>query len=341
MPGAQYAFRVLHPDSPVLRVRYRSGILVDPYGYPDWSLTARAVLELPAPPPGLTRDEIRVLDVLTANLALVRWDEDPLWSAAAGTPRGWCWAHLGRSRRLALVPVELHGCYRHTGGLRSLDVPMRPGGVRGPFDQAPVPFEPAEDVQETGLDAVEEALGTPLPPSYREFLSATNGAAPQVPGVLPGFGFVVDQPFFGRARVDLHQDVTYAWQWFVDRFTPDLLPIGYVQGGLLALRLAGPDADSVWYWDDDDPRDQADFGPEHIRDHLLTRCSGSLAEFLAGLRRPPAWLAELAGQLVDDGAVREVRDELTGVGLAASRRAAWQRPPEGSNDPVTDSFDLS
>jgi len=345
MPGAQYALNIVHPGSPVLRIRYRSGILVDPYGFPDWSLVARAVVEMPPPPSGLTGDEIRVLDVLAANLALASVGEDPLWTDpvygdAVATPPGWCWAHLGRSRRLALVPVELHGSYRHAGGMRTLDAPDPSRGLRGPFSTEPVRADPDDEVPEDVLRSAEEMLGAALPATYRDFLAGTNGAAPAVPAVLEGHGFVVDQPLFGLARADQHQDLTYAAGWLVDRFTPDLLPIGYVQGGLLAVELTGPGADTVWYWDDDDPRDEARFDPVHIREHLLYRCADSFAAFWASLRRPPAPLVERAADLVARGAVRPLRDELAGAGLPAAKRAPGQAVPQGRSDVVSKIFDV-
>ena len=125
---------VIHPGAPALRVRYRQGVLVTPQGFPDWPLCARAVVELPPPHPGLTLDEVRVVDVLAANAAMARAatapDGDPLWSPTqpghpTSTPPGWCWAHVGHTRQLALVPVELHGSYRHGGGLRTLGVTGR------------------------------------------------------------------------------------------------------------------------------------------------------------------------------------------------------------------------
>src|SRR2546429_749468 len=136
--------RVIHPGSPVLRVRYRSGIAVSVFGLPDWTPYARAVVEVSGPGYGWTADECRVIEVLAANELMARGD-DPLWTdtrtdPVPRTPPGWTWAHMGRTRRLALVPIELHGAYRHAGGittnrrgtgcgLRTDDVPARIGRV--------------------------------------------------------------------------------------------------------------------------------------------------------------------------------------------------------------------
>jgi len=184
-------------------------------------------------------------------------------------------------------------------------------------------------------------LDQPLPRTYRQFLAETNGAAPAEPAVLPGFGFVADQPLFGVARTDQQQDLGYVREWLADRFTDDLLPIGYVQGGLLAVGISEPVADSVWYWDDDDPRDDARHGPAEIRTRLLHRCADSFDEFWARLCRPPAALVRLAEELVAAGQVRPVREEDAGAGLPAAMRAPWQPAPVKGRDALTGLFELS
>jgi hypothetical protein len=345
MPGARYAMNIVHPGSPVLRVRYRDGVLVDPYGFPDWLLVSRALVDLPPPVPGLTLDETRVVDILAANAALAREGEDPLWPGLAdvapvATPPGWCWAHLGMTRRLALVPIELHGSFRHAGGVRTMPADPTRRGLRTDPDSEPVGTGPGDEVPDEILEDLEELLDCPLPPTYRRYLAETNGAAPAEPVVLDGLGFIADQPLFGIARTDQQQDLWYARDWLADRFTPDLLAIGYVQGGLLAVQLTGPSADSVWYWDDDDARDDAGFDPAYIRRHLLYRCADSFAEFWAALRRPASPLVDLAAELASSGRVRPVRDELAGSGLPAGMRAPWQPPPDKRRDSVTRPFEL-
>jgi hypothetical protein len=114
-----------------------------------------------------------------------------------------------------------------------------------------------------------------------------------------------------------------------------------VQGGLLAVQLTGPSADSVWYWDDDDARDDAGYDPDDVRRNLLYQCADSFAEFWSALRRPPSSLVDLAGELATSGQVRPVRDELAGSGLPAAMRAPWQPPPDKRRDSVTGPFELS
>jgi hypothetical protein len=342
MPGARYALNIVQARSPVLRIRYRDGVLVDPYGFPDWLLYARAVVQAPLPEPGLTLDEMRVLDVLAANAAMAERGDDPLWAGATGTlgtPHGWCWAHLGRTRGLALVPVELHGSYRHAGGVRTMGVTGT--GLRTDPRPAGIAFHPGEPVPDDVLDELERLVGAPLPAPYRSYLGRTNGAGPAGPAVLAGHGFVADQPLFGIARTDPHQDLAYARDWFTDRFTPDLLPIGYVQGGVLLLGLRDPVAGSVWFWDDDDPRDDAAYGPVEIRDRLLRRCADSFDEFRDRLTRPPTALVERAWAWNTTGRIQVVRHELAGAGLPPAMRAPAQPRPTKSHDPIVSMFELT
>src|SRR5947209_5827950 len=118
--------------------------------------------------------------------------------------------------------------------------------------------------EEALLDLERRRLGFPLPPGYRAFLTRTNGAAPDRPGVLRGYGFVADQRFFGLGRSDEAEDLVGANRYLADRCTADRLAIGYVQGGMILVKVAGADADSVWYWDDDDPRARQDHDAAYI-----------------------------------------------------------------------------
>ena len=339
MPGARYALNIVHARSPVLRIRYRDGVLVDPYGFPDWLLHARALVQAPLPEPGLTLDEMRVLDLLAANEVMADRGDDPLWDGTAGTPARWCWAHMGGGRGLALVPVELHGSYRHAGGVRTMGVTG--AGLRADPRPAPVGFGRGEAVPDDVLDELERLVGAELPAPYRAYLGDTNGAGPAEPAVLAGHGFVADQPLFGVARADAHQDLGYACGWLTDRFTPDLLPIGYVQGGILAVRLRDPLRGSVWFWDDDDPRDDAGYGPVEIRDRLLRHCADTFDEFRDRLSHPPAALADLARAWTATGSIQVVRHELAGAGLPAPMRAPWQPAPSRVRDPVAGLFELA
>lgn len=321
--GGTPAPRIALPASPTLRVRYQRGVLVDPLGFPYWPPSAYAVVELPPAPPELTVDEVRVLDVLTANGVLAG---DQLWAGdtSGRTPAGWTWAHQARTRQVSLVPVELHGSYRHLGGVSTAGLPRDRRGV--PADRSPVRFGYAETLTEAALAEIEKRLGLELPVGYRTFLGTTNGGHPLTPAIHPGYGFVVDQPLFGVARKDRLQDLVYAGGWLRDRFTEQYLPIGYVQGGMLAVQVSGAGAGSVWYWDDDDPRDEDAFGPAEVCDRLLYRCSATFAAFLGELTEVPDRLRRLAGTAVGQGAARRLAPADLGTNLPANRRPGRAKP---------------
>jgi hypothetical protein len=105
--------------------------------------------------------------------------------------------------------------------------------------------------------------------------------------VHPDFGFVVDQPLFAAARPDSLQDLVYANGRFGYRFTDDWLAVGYVQDGLVVIRVRGDDAGSLWYWDDDDARDRDRFTAADVCERLLHRCADDSSAFWLDLRELP------------------------------------------------------
>jgi hypothetical protein len=275
----------------MLRVRYRHGVPVDPWGFPDWTPYARALVALPPAIPDLTVEEARVVDVRAAEL-VARAGGDPLWAGSIGTPPGWTWAHVAQTRHLALVPVELSASFRHLGGVSVGAARIAGRGLTARVGSAPRILV-TERLSEAAMVKAEDVLGVRLPAAYRDFLGRTNGGAPGEPAVHPGYGFVLDQALFGF-RDDRAQDLSYANAWFGDRLTADWLAIGYVQGGLLALRVRGADAGAVGYLDDDDPRDRDGFTAEDVCARLLHRAADDFASFWTALRPVPSDLAELA-----------------------------------------------
>ncbi|HEX2419120.1 MAG TPA: SMI1/KNR4 family protein, partial [Micromonosporaceae bacterium] len=328
-PGSRFAGQVVRFAAPLLRIRYPDGVYVGLTGFPEWTPYARAVVELPPPPPAAAADQVRVVDVLTANAVLAKTG-DPLWEHVDGagpvsTPDGWAWAHLGASRQIALLPVEAYAGFRHAGGIATLGLPRRADSEPSP-EAATVPVVPAgtatgQDLTGQDLAALERSLGAPLPPGYREFLASTNGGRPGMPAISPGFGFLADQSFFGFGRRDWFRNVDYVRQWLSDRFTDDFLPVGHVQGGTLAVRLRGPDAGSVWYHDDDDPRDDDSYDVSVVTANLLRRCADNFAGFLSSLRPVPGEWWRAARLLADDGRVRLVTGPGQGLALPTDRRA--------------------
>jgi hypothetical protein len=301
---------VIHFESPTLRVRYRAGLTIGEHGFPDWLPYARVAVRLPLVERGQGVDASRVVDVLTAN-AVLDGSGDPLWDGLPrlATPAGWTWAHLEMCRTIVLVPIELYLATRHRGGVAtgSADPDIR--GIDGcAGDPPPMIFH--ERLGDEPLALIEEHLGV-LPEAYRRFVGATNGAAPAWPAVHPGFGFIIDQPLFGFARSDRMQDLGFTYAGFRDRLTAEFLPIGLVHGGLLAIRTSGGDAGSIWYYDSDDCRADAD--------PLLYRCAGDFDTFWNDLRPVPAAIRSKAYAAADGTAWPVVLPRM-GTSLPANAR---------------------
>lgn len=333
VPGARHAGQLVEPKAPLLRLRYPERVYVNLYGFPDWVPYARAVVEVPEPPAGLGIDSVRVIDVLVAN-EMMAASGDPLWPgldvAGAGrpgaisTPAGWVWAHIAMSHRLALVPAEVHSMFRHLGGVSTLTADRTRRGPRLVDASGPVPIVPEnpEGVSEEKLTELETAIGAPLPPAYREFLMATDGARPLEPALHPGHGFVVDQPFFGIGRKDMLFTVEYANRWLTDRFTSDYVAVGYVQGGIIAVKVRGEAIGSVWYYDDDDRRDDDSFDAETVCRDLLHPVGDDFVQFWGGLVAVPEQLREVIRAAAASGRVRPVLER--GMGSSLPRQ---HRPP--------------
>jgi hypothetical protein len=222
---------------------------------------------------------------------------------------------VARGREVVLVPAELHSSYRHLGGVSTMPVDRRRRGMRLDDDPRPTGVRPLQTVPEDVLLDLEAHLGLALPRRYRDYLARGNGGEPVHVGVLSGAGFVADQPLFGLGRDDRHQDLIGANNWLADRFTDEFLAIGYVQGGMIAVKVRGAGTDSIWYWDDDDFRDDDAFDAAYISAHLLHRCAADIDEFWAALRNPAKLLLTLVAQLVESGEVHQLLPEGAGDAL--------------------------
>jgi hypothetical protein len=222
-------------------------------------------------------------------------------------------------RRIALVPIELHGAYRHLGGV-STDAIAGRRGLGDATESGPPGLLVESRLTEEAVVAVEQRLGHALPDSYRRFLARTNGGAPVGPAVHPGFGFVADQPFFGVGRSDWMQDLAYANGWFGDRLTADWLAAAYVHGGLILVKVRGEDRGSVWYCDDDDPRDRDDLTAAEVCATLLHRVAHDFAAFWLALRGVPAALWALAARLAAAGRASLATDPRAGSALPTPGR---------------------
>ena len=86
---------------------------------------------------------------------------------------------------------------------------------------------------------VEEDLGYRLPGAYRSFLKAAGGCAPVGAALDAELGLLVDQPFFTVRDEAAVNDLVYVNKCLRDHLTKDYLGVGFVQGGLLAVKVKG------------------------------------------------------------------------------------------------------
>ncbi|MGW5349969.1 SMI1/KNR4 family protein [Streptomyces sp. NPDC004031] len=313
-PNVAYAGQVVHFPDPVRAARYPQGVWVDTEGHPDFSPFARAAAEIAEPPEGFGIDELRLTDYVSANAALHAAGHE-LWASLppVATPHGWTWHHVAGTRRLELVPAEVKALLRHHGGLADSVADHSKRGTRPLQETRPVHFELPIDavaVTEAQVRDVEEELGYRLPGSYRAFLKAAGGCAPRGVALDPDLGLLIDQPFFTVRDAAAVNDLVYVNKCLRDHLTKDYLAVGYVQGGLLAVKVKGQDAGTVWFCAYDDARDGDDWDTpaDRVAD-LLLPCGQSLDAFLLRLAGNPPELATVANLMVDGGFATAVQVE--------------------------------
>ncbi|GAA3885919.1 HNH endonuclease [Streptomyces sedi] len=303
-PNRAYAGQVVQFPDPVRAARYPHGVRVDAEGYPDFSPYARAAAEIAEPPTGFGVDELRLTDYVSANAALHASGHE-LWSElpAVATPHGWTWHHVARSRRLELVPVEVKALLRHHGGLATTAVDQSKRGTRPLADPHPAHFRlpSSEAVPEERLRAAEEKLGYRLPPAYRAFLKAAGGCAPVGVALDAELGLLVDQPFFTLTEEAAVNDLVYVNKCLRDHLTKDYLAVAFVQGGIMAVRVRGEGAGSVWLCPVDDARDRDGLTVADRVGELLLPCGEDFDGFLLRLAGSPPELESVANLMVDGG----------------------------------------
>ncbi|MDH6576986.1 SMI1/KNR4 family protein [Kitasatospora sp. MAP5-34] len=322
-PNGAYAGQVVRFPDPVRAAKHPDGVLMDAYGYPDFSPYAAAAAEVADPPEGLGVDELRLTDYVSANAALFTQGHE-LWAdldTAVATPAGWTWHHVaGRAapgwRRMELIPVEVKALLRHHGGLASSRANHSHRGTRPLQEHRPIHFSLAKDggdplsVTEDLVQRAEQRLAHPLPPAYRSFLKVGGGRSPVGVALDTGLGLLLDQPFLTLSEEYGVHDLVYANKCFRDHLTKDYLGIAYVQGGLLALKVRGEQVGSVWFCLYDDARDDAGAErpetPEERVERLLLPCGADFDEFLLRLAGSPPELEAVAGMMVDGGFARAV-----------------------------------
>ena len=296
----------MHFPDPVRAARHPQGLWVDDSGYPDFSPYARAAAEIAEPPEGFGVDELRLTDYVSANAALQATGHE-LWGSlpAVATPHGWTWHHVPGTRRLELVPVEVKALLRHHGGLATSTADHAKRGTRPLQETRPVHFGLPKDavaVTEEQVCDVEEELGYRLPGGYRTFLKAAGGCAPKGVALDPELGLLLDQPFFTVREDAAVNDLVYVNKCLRDHLTKDYLAIGYVQGGVLAVRVKGERNGSLWFCAYDDIRDgdRWDTPADRVAE-LLLPCGDSFDEFLLRLAGNPPELETVANLMVDGG----------------------------------------
>ncbi|MCX5200737.1 SMI1/KNR4 family protein [Streptomyces sp. NBC_00237] len=304
-PNAAYAGQLVNFPDPVRAARHPHGVRVDGEGYPDFAPYARAAAEIAEPPEGFGVDELRLTDYVSANAAL-HAEGHELWETLdpVATPHGWTWHHVPHTRRMQLVPVEVKALLRHHGGLATTAVDQDKRGTRPLQETRPVHFglpKGTVAVSEAQVLGVEEDLGFRLPGAYRSFLKAAGGCAPVGAALDAELGLLVDQPFFTVRDEAGVNDLVYVNKCLRDHLTKDYLGVTFVQGGILAVKVRGEKAGSVWFCAYDDARDRDGWSVQERVERLLLPCGDDFDEFLQRLAGSPPELQTVADLMVDGG----------------------------------------
>ncbi|WP_242000089.1 SMI1/KNR4 family protein, partial [Streptomyces klenkii] len=316
-PNRAYAGQVVQFPDPVRAARFPQGIRVDADGFPDFSPYARAAADIAEPPEGFGVDELRLTDYVSANAALHAAGHE-LWAdlPPVATPHGWTWHHVARTRRLELVPAEVKALLRHHGGVATAAVDHHKRGTRPLADPKPVHFAVPHRVavEEDRVRAAEERLGYRLPEAYRSFLKAAGGCAPVGVGLDAELGLLLDQPFFTLREEAAVNDLVYINKCLRDHLTKDYLGIAFVQGGIVALKVRGAEAGSVWLCAYDDAADRDGLTVDQRVADLLLPCGEDFDAFLLRLAGNPPELETVAKLMVDGGFARVVPVPVPGEG---------------------------
>ncbi|MBB5938275.1 SMI1/KNR4 family protein [Streptomyces zagrosensis] len=304
-PNTAYAGQVVHFPDPVRAARHPKGVRVDDNGYPDFSPYAKAAVEIAEPPEGFGVDELRLTDFVSANAALHAAGHE-LWEggSSVATPHGWTWHHVAGTRRVQLIPVEVKALLRHHGGLATAAVDQAKRGTRPLQETRPAHFglpKRGLSVTEDEVLGVEEDLGYRLPDAYRTFLKAAGGCAPVGAALDPELGLLVDQPFFTVRDQAAINDLVYVNKCLRDHFTKDYLGVGFVQGGVLAVKARGEGIGSVWFCAYDDARDRDGWSVRDRVEELMLPCGDDFDAFLLRLAGNPPELETVANLMVDGG----------------------------------------
>lgn len=111
----------------------------------------------------------------------------------------------------------------------------------------PVELRPFGALDENTVVGLEQRIGTELPPSYREWLLANNGAAPTQDVTIGRFPFCLNEihPLLGLRPDAPHLDLAFGESRRQPWLTDDYLVIAVPLGGLLAVKIRGVYADRI------------------------------------------------------------------------------------------------
>lgn len=140
----------------------------------------------------------------------------------------------------------------------------------------------------SSLSMVENGLGRALPPVYRAWLGATNGAYIVGEHGIPGCPFVLfeERPLFGvqphfRPFDLFAADGLYRRPWL----STDYVAIAAPSGGLLVVGVSAPTADAVFFLPEDVMTGQPGAAADAVRERHLVPLADDINDFGHQLRR--------------------------------------------------------
>lgn len=138
------------------------------------------------------------------------------------------------------------------------------------------------------LSMVEDELGRALPPVYRRWLAATNGAYIVGEHGIHGCPFVLfeERPLFGvhphfRPFDLCAADGLHRRPWL----STDYLAVAAPSGGLVVVRVTPPSADAVFFLPEDAMTGQSGAAADAVRQRHLVPLADDVNDFGHQLRR--------------------------------------------------------
>ena len=213
-------------------------------GFPDFSPYRDYQVDLPAL--GASREA----DFAAANRAIGK----PEWGT--GAPAGYTWHHVENSSRLQLVEDDVHA----RSAIRVASEPEEDDGCEDAGVSDFVPFMAERGVPATAqeLVALEELVGGPVPPDYREFLLTCNGGRLRrnlLPIIAPwGVNATPVTRLLAAGGDSFRSSVAKAYRFYISddeqRMPPNCLPIGADPGGnYVLLSCEAATFGVVYFWD--------------------------------------------------------------------------------------------